>query len=56
MKAKQTAQKTVLGMTQKIRVKDAEESKYSILSKEDALTMTTEIIEKYRPALKKLAE
>jgi len=32
------------------------DAKYSILSKEDALTMTDEVIEKYSPSLKKLAE
>ena len=56
MKGKQTAQKTVMEMTQKVEVKNTEKTKYSVLSKEDALAMTTEIIEKYRPALEKLAE
>ena len=56
MKVKQTVQKIVPRMTQKVETKDAKETKYSILSKEDALAMTTEVIEKYRPALEKLAE
>ena len=42
-------------------INDVEENntkrtEYSILSKEEALSMTAEVIEKYRPALKKLAE
>jgi predicted DNA-binding antitoxin AbrB/MazE fold protein len=33
-----------------------ENADYSVLSKEDALAMTSEIIKKYRPALEELAK
>jgi predicted DNA-binding antitoxin AbrB/MazE fold protein len=35
---------------------DTNKPEYSILSKEDALAMTSEIINKYRPALEELAK
>ena len=56
MKVKQTAQKSVSKTTKKIVVKDTQKTEYSILSKEDALAMTGEVIEKYRLALEKLAK
>ena len=34
----------------------AKEAKYIALSKDDAIAMTSEIIEKYRPALEELAK
>ena len=34
----------------------AKEAKYTDLSKDDAIAMTSEIIEKYRPALEELAK
>jgi hypothetical protein len=43
-------------ISKKIIKKNNKDKKYSALSKEDALTMTSEVIEKYRPALEKLAE
>ena len=43
-------------MPQKATVEDTQKTEYSILSKEDALAMTAEVIEKYRPTLEKLAE
>ena len=56
MNTAQTVQKPVPNMPQKAAVKDTKKTEYSILSKEDALAMTAEVIEKYRPALEKLAE
>ena len=56
MSVTQTMDKPVLGTTQKVTKEDANETKYTILSKEDAIEMTAEVIEKYRPALEKLAE
>ena len=34
----------------------AKEAKYTVLTKDDAVAMTSEIIEKYRPALEELAK
>ena len=34
----------------------SKEAKYTALSKDEALAMTSEIIEKYRPALEELAK
>ena len=56
MSTVQTAQKPIPKMPQKVTVKDTQKTEYSILTKEDALEMTAEIIDKYRPALEKLAE
>ena len=39
-----------------IRQKEAEKTKYTTLSKEDALSMVSDVIEEYRPALEKLAK
>lgn len=56
MNVVQTSQKAVQKMSQKTVVIDTPKTEYSILSKEDALVMTAEVIEKYRPALEKLAK
>jgi len=56
MSVTQTMDKPGLDTTQKVTKEDANVTKYTILSKDDAIEMTTEIIEKYRPALEKLAE
>jgi hypothetical protein len=56
MNIAQAVQKPVLKTAQKVEEKAANETKYTLLSKEDALAMTAEVIEKYRPALAKLAE
>jgi hypothetical protein len=56
MKVDQTIQKPIPKTNRKVVVKDIKETEYSVLSKEDALSMTAEVIEKYRPALEKLAE
>ena len=56
MNTAQTVQKPVPNMPQKVVVKDIPKTEYSIMSKEDALAMTTDVIKKYRPALEKLAE
>jgi tRNA A58 N-methylase Trm61 len=37
-------------------VAENEETTYTTLSKEDAISMTAEVIEKYRPALEELAK
>jgi hypothetical protein len=52
----QAVEKQEKKTSQKIFDKNTEEMKYSVLSKEDAIVMTSEVIEKYRPALEKLAE
>ena len=49
MSVTQTMDKPVLDTTQKVTKEDANETKY-------AIEMTAEVIEKYRPALEKLAE
>ena len=46
----------ILDYVEFIKQKEAEKSKYSILSKEDALSITSDIIEEYRPALEELAK
>ena len=56
MNIAQTVHKPVPNLTQRVMVKDTKKAEYSILSKEEALAMTAEVIEKYRPALEKLAE
>ena len=56
MNVVQTVQKPIPNIPQKAAEKDTKKTEYSILSKEDALAMTAEVIEKYRSALEKLAE
>jgi hypothetical protein len=56
MNVVQTSQKAVQKMSQKTVVIDTPKTEYSILSKEASLVMTAEVIEKYRPALEKLAK
>ena len=46
----------VLDFVQFIKYKEADKAKYSYLSKEDALLMTSDVIEEYRPALEELAK
>ena len=52
----------VLDFVQYIKYKEADaaasadKTKYSYLSKEDALSMTSDVIEEYRPALEELAK
>jgi len=46
----------VLDFVEFIKHKEAGRTKYTTLSKEDAILMTSDIIEKYRPALEELAK
>jgi len=46
----------VLDFVEFIKYKDADKPKYSYLPKEDALSMTSDVIEEYRPALEELAK
>jgi len=46
----------VLDFVTFIKQKETEKSKYTILSNEDAISMTSDVIEKYRPALEELAK
>ena len=46
----------VLDFVEFIKHKEAEKSKYTMLSKEDATSMVSDVIEKYRPALEELAK
>ena len=46
----------VLDFVGYLKEKEAKKAKYNYLSKEDALTMTSDVIEKYRPALEELAQ
>ena len=45
----------VLDFVEFIKHKEAGKEKYADLSKEDAISMTSDVIEKYRPALEELA-
>ena len=54
--AGQTIKKPVTRMSKKTVVKESKEAEYTVLLKDDALAMTAEVIDKYRPALEKLAE
>ena len=46
----------VLDFVEFIKYKEAGNTKYTILSNEDAISMTSDVIEKYRPALEELAK
>ena len=46
----------VLDFVEFIKLKDSGKTKYIVLSEENALSMTSDIIEKYRPALEELAK
>jgi len=46
----------VLDFVEYIKYKDTGKTKYTDLSKEDAISMTSDVIEKYRPALEELAK
>ena len=46
----------VLDFVGYLKEKETEKAKYNYLSKEDALTMTSDVIEEYRPALEELAK
>jgi hypothetical protein len=41
--------------TQKVSTNETNDTNFTILSKEEALKLTSEVIEKYRPALEELA-
>ena len=46
----------VLDFVEFIKQKEAEKTKYSYLPKEEALSMVSDVIEEYRPALEELAK
>jgi len=46
----------VLDFVEFIKQKEAEKTKYTFLSKEDAHAIVSDVIEKYRPALEELAK
>jgi len=46
----------VLDFVAFIKYKEAEKTEYTILSKDDAISMVSDVIEKYRPALEELAK
>jgi len=46
----------VLDFVEFIKHKEAGKTKHTVLSKEDAILMTSDVIEKYRPALEELAK
>jgi len=46
----------VLDFIEFIKQKEAERTKYTFLSKEEAQTIVSDVIEKYRPALEELAK
>ena len=46
----------VLDFVEFIKYKDADKTQYSYLPKEDALSMTSDVIEEYRSALEELAK
>jgi len=46
----------VLDFVEYIKYKENEKTKYTILSEEDAISMTSDVIEKYRLALEELAK
>jgi hypothetical protein len=46
----------VLDFVEFIKQKEANKAKFSYLPKEDALSMTSDVIEEYRPALEELAK
>jgi len=46
----------VLDFVEFIKQKDTKKTEYTILSNEDAISMTSDVIEKYRPALEELAK
>jgi len=46
----------VLDFIEYVKYKDAGNTKYAFLSKEDAASMASDVIEKYRPALEELAK
>ena len=46
----------VLDFVEFIKHKEEKKSKYATLSKDDAISMASDVIEKYRPALEELAK
>ena len=46
----------ILDYVKFIKQRETEKTKYTILSKEDALSMASDVIEEYRPALEDLAK
>jgi len=46
----------VLDFVEYIKHKEAKKTKYTTLSEEDAVSMVSDVIEKYRPALEELAK
>ena len=46
----------IMDFVEYIKYKEAEKSKNNFLSKEDAILMTSDVIEEYRPALEELAK
>ena len=46
----------VLDFVEFIKHKEAGKTKYTFLSNDDAISMTSDIIEQYRPALEELAK